>query len=70
MRMRIAKRPDKFPVPPPIPTLTKPTEEEFAKLDSTEGFTIKWEIIEKLFADYQKQYSKDKCLDENMMKST
>ena len=54
MRMRIAKRPDKFPVPPPIPTLTKPTEEEFAKLDSTEGFTIKWEIIEKLFADYQK----------------
>ena len=54
MRMRAAKRPDKFPVPPEIPKLTKPTEEEFAKLNSTEGFTIKWEIIEKLFADYQK----------------
>ena len=68
MRMRAPKRPDKFPVPPPIPTLTKPTEEEFAKLNSTEGFTIKWEIIEKLFADYQKQYAKDKELTEKMTK--
>ena len=68
MRMRAPKRPDKFPVPPPIPTLTKPTEEEFAKLNNVEGFTLKWEIIEKIFADFQKQNSKDKELTEKMMK--
>ena len=55
MRMRSPKRPDKFPVPPEIPTLTKPTEEQFSKLNAAnKGFTIKWDTIEKLFLDYQK----------------
>ena len=62
MRPASPVRPE-YPAEPDAPTISKPSDEEWNKLQ-TEGWTIKWETIEKLFKDYQKQYVFNKVLTE------